>query len=833
MGTRQDLSYVVLSDEGRVLGGKNYDTIAGPASVAKVMTAFVASDVLDRFDKSLSQKITIPSTLSYRGAANLRHLSPGDTISAGRALMLAGTISDAKSTRGLAVYAGRLLLAHEKGISDLSGISEREAEARFVKEMNNKAQTLGADQTVFYNSTGMPVVSGQLGNRTTAKEMGLVFQAFLNAHPKYSRLALGRGSRGHSLRGLRGEDLAKTGTTRFAGKTLAIDTTSNDGERISVVIFGAKNSRHRQQVLNEARLVADAATITPMDKKLRVFAKGLLQDQTFLHSIYGRSLSAEEFSQVRGILLDNQTQYTRSPYSPRKKTLASITSSSASGASSSSKQRRNVAGPFKRYSRRFLNGLSQDGRGLAYFKEHEGILREAAEQYGVDPYRLAATAGVETNFGQNIGRVRDLPSTYLSLMLDAKTKQTKNSFQYYKERKSDLAQALGMVVSGTIDRRHPASWAGALGVQQFQPSNLKPYGVDHDGGGINPRSHADAIFSIAKYYSERGRWKRGLSAGVEVVLPRGFDHKGLTVANSKKRTLEGKAKTVAEWEALGVTLHDSRSVAINPGLNSTTRAHLYAPDGKSGPHFLVTDNGQSGRRYNNDTKYMLKVLAVENLIRWQNEGGIAPVLPGWNIAFTRPNGSEQKGSDFQLQKDTAQLAATSSGTEAAKSQSVSHQETRSSSVSTNDFTRDRITEERNLVANFVEAARRKTKNLKGAFSEFAGRLKRATSPYVVRSGDALSHIAKRAKVSVAQLVTWNDSITNPNKIRAGEKINLRPNNMFSLVVKAGDTVSEIALKAGTTSEVIQAWNNLRNPDHVREGARLLVPVRRQEVLGLV
>lgn len=267
MGRRQDLSYVVLDSQGKVLGGKGYDKLAGPASVAKVMTAFVASDVLDRFGKDLSQKIPIPSSISFAGAARFKSLRSGQNITARQALTWAGNRSDAKSTIALAVYAGRLLLADEKGIKNPSHISERKAYKRFVQEMNNKAQSLGADNTLFYNATGMPVRSGHLGNRTTAREMGHIFQAYLKAHPRYSDIALGQerlrvpGGRvgGHSLPGLRGEDLAKTGTTNFAGKTLAIDTTSNAGQPISVVIFGARNSGHRQRVLNEARHVADNA----------------------------------------------------------------------------------------------------------------------------------------------------------------------------------------------------------------------------------------------------------------------------------------------------------------------------------------------------------------------------------------------------------------------------------------------------------------------------------------------------------------------------------------------------------------------------------------------
>lgn len=44
--------------------------------------------------------------------------------------------------------------------------------------------------------------------------------------------------------------------------------------------------------------------------------------------------------------------------------------------------------------------------------------------------------------------------------------------------------------------------------------------------------------------------------------------------------------------------------------------------------------------------------------------------------------------------------------------------------------------------------------------------------YVVKAGDTLSKIATRNGITVAQLLQLNPSITNPNKIKVGDKINL-------------------------------------------------------------
>lgn len=56
----------------------------------------------------------------------------------------------------------------------------------------------------------------------------------------------------------------------------------------------------------------------------------------------------------------------------------------------------------------------------------------------------------------------------------------------------------------------PGSVYGAIGVCQFMPSNLIPYGDDGDGDGVvNLFSVPDAIFSAAKYLNKHG-WAQGI-----------------------------------------------------------------------------------------------------------------------------------------------------------------------------------------------------------------------------------------------------------------------------------------------------------------------------------
>ena len=55
------------------------------------------------------------------------------------------------------------------------------------------------------------------------------------------------------------------------------------------------------------------------------------------------------------------------------------------------------------------------------------------------------------------------------------------------------------------------SYAGAMGISQFMPSNIAPYAKDGNADGqVDLFVHADAISSVASYLKHYG-WKPGIS----------------------------------------------------------------------------------------------------------------------------------------------------------------------------------------------------------------------------------------------------------------------------------------------------------------------------------
>ncbi|MBL8162831.1 MAG: LysM peptidoglycan-binding domain-containing protein, partial [Anaerolineae bacterium] len=116
--------------------------------------------------------------------------------------------------------------------------------------------------------------------------------------------------------------------------------------------------------------------------------------------------------------------------------------------------------------------------------------------------------------------------------------------------------------------------------------------------------------------------------------------------------------------------------------------------------------------------------------------------------------------------------------------------------------------------------------------------------YVVRSGDTLFRIAVRFGTTVRALVEANN-ITNPSLIYAGRTLVIpgvtatptptaaptqaptstpvtEPTTTY--VVRRGDTLYRIAINNRTTISKLVALNNLRNPNMIYVGQRLLVPV---------
>lgn len=103
-----------------------------------------------------------------------------------------------------------------------------------------------------------------------------------------------------------------------------------------------------------------------------------------------------------------------------------------------------------------------------------------------------------------------------------------------------------------------------------------------------------------------------------------------------------------------------------------------------------------------------------------------------------------------------------------------------------------------------------------------------TTYYRVVAGDTLSEIALRFNTTVENLVQLNN-IVNPDLIYTGQLLVISygggsTSNTFSYTIVYGDTLSEIALRYGTTIEELARINGIANPNLIYAGETIQIPL---------
>lgn len=97
--------------------------------------------------------------------------------------------------------------------------------------------------------------------------------------------------------------------------------------------------------------------------------------------------------------------------------------------------------------------------------------------------------------------------------------------------------------------------------------------------------------------------------------------------------------------------------------------------------------------------------------------------------------------------------------------------------------------------------------------------------HTVRSGESVSAIAGQYG-TLPQTVVRVNSLKNPDYLQAGQRLYVtRPNSsdVRPLVVKKGDTVSELAKAYGLTTEALCKLNGIGDSDRLFAGRKIMVP----------
>jgi membrane-bound lytic murein transglycosylase B len=157
-------------------------------------------------------------------------------------------------------------------------------------------------------------------------------------------------------------------------------------------------------------------------------------------------------------------------------------------------------GAWDRYSKLKVNP-SRVKQGVNFIKRYQEIFDEVEKQFGVPKEYIAAIIGIETVYGSNVGKF-PIFDTLTTLAFE---KNRRNKFF-----KKQLKKYIHLAYTQKFDPKDVyGSYAGAIGLGQFMPSNYEAYGVDFNKDGrITLQKPEDAIASIANYF-KKNRWQTG------------------------------------------------------------------------------------------------------------------------------------------------------------------------------------------------------------------------------------------------------------------------------------------------------------------------------------
>ena len=241
--------------------------------------------------------------------------------------------------------------------------------------------------------------------------------------------------------------------------------------------------------------------------------------------------------------------------------------------------------------------LAAEGRALAV--AHSATLKAIEDRIGVDGNVVLAIWGRETAFGKHKSR----HDAIRVLATQAFAGRRKDLFR------DELLYALKLIEDGRVKRADMrASWAGAMGLTQFMPSEFYSSAVDMDGDGRIDLfgSVADALGSAATQLKQKG-WIGKLPWGIEVKTGQNVD-----CANEGP----GNTRPISAWANQGVRRADG--LPFQPPLLQAN-AYLMSPGGTYGPQFLVTDNFIVLRAYNTSDLYALYVGHLSDRIAGRGE----------------------------------------------------------------------------------------------------------------------------------------------------------------------------------------------------------------------
>jgi D-alanyl-D-alanine carboxypeptidase (penicillin-binding protein 5/6) len=223
--------FLVDFDSGRVLAEKNPDDPVEPASITKLMTAYLVDKAIADGDLTLDEMVTI-SEKAWRMKGSKMFVEVGKQVTVEELL------------KGLIIQSGNdasVALAEHVGGS----------ESAFAGYMNHQAKLLGMNNTNYVNATGWP----DDNHYSSARDIAILTRAIIDEFPASYRLYKEREYTFNKIRQFNRNRLlwrddsvdgVKTGHTEAAGYCL-VASAERDEMRLISVVLGTGSDKARTQ----------------------------------------------------------------------------------------------------------------------------------------------------------------------------------------------------------------------------------------------------------------------------------------------------------------------------------------------------------------------------------------------------------------------------------------------------------------------------------------------------------------------------------------------------------------------------------------------------------
>ncbi len=247
LNTSADYAYIMDADTGMALYSKDGDTPFIPASMTKIMTAYIVFERIRDGRLTLEDEFVVSETAWREGGA----ASGGSTMF----LELGSKVSVRDLLRGVIIQSGNdacIVIAEA-----ISGSQEA-----FAEEMTRRARELGLDSATFENPTGLYSDNHRISAADLAQLAYLTIKDFPEFYALYSEKeftwnGIRQPNRNPLLGEVQGADGLKTGHLEISGYGL-VGSAVRDGKRRIIVLNGLDSIAERA---SEARRVMRSAFV--------------------------------------------------------------------------------------------------------------------------------------------------------------------------------------------------------------------------------------------------------------------------------------------------------------------------------------------------------------------------------------------------------------------------------------------------------------------------------------------------------------------------------------------------------------------------------------------